>query len=79
MSVTSQQKTTELDEQVQSDLQRYMSQNPEMADELMKIIVQQYNNPKKISEVQNGIRESYEITEQDPSLAESLRAENLQL
>mgnify|MGYP000865311705 CR=1 FL=1 len=40
MSVTSQQnKTDELDEQVVSDLQRFMGQNPEMAEELMKIIV----------------------------------------
>jgi hypothetical protein len=50
-----------------------------MAEEIMKIIVSQYNNPKKVSEVQDGIRAAYDIKAQDPSLAESLRADNLQL
>ena len=76
MSVTSQQATQELQEQVVSDLQRYMTQNPQLAEELMKVIVSQYNNPKKISQVQEGIRQMYDIKTHDTSVADGLRSEN---
>lgn len=80
MSVTSQQnKTGECEELVVSDLQRFMSQNPNMAEELMKIMVSQFNNPTKISLVQSSIQQQFNIECRDTSLADSLRAENLDL
>ena len=39
-----------------SEFEKYLANNPELGQEMMKVVVQLYNNPMKVSEVQPYIK-----------------------
>ena len=62
-----------------SDFQKYMENNPDMANEIMKIVTTLYNTPMKISQVQPFLQQMYNVEKINPELEESLRQENAEL
>ena len=56
-----------------SEFQKYLQGHPEFGQELMKIVVQLYNNPTKQSQVQPFIQKMFEIEKKDPAMADELR------
>ena len=58
-----------------SSFQRYV-ENPEVANQLMRILSNLYNRPMKISQVQPYLKEMFKVEEINPDLEDALRNEN---
>ena len=63
----------------QSDFLKYIQNTPEMSQHLMSILSNLYTRPMKVSQVQTYLQEMFNITIQDPSIADEIREENLEL
>ena len=62
-----------------SEFQKYLQQHPDFGKELMKIVVELYNQPTKQSQVQAQIQKMFDIEKKDASMADQLRQENYEL
>ena len=59
-----------------SEFMKYMSTNPEVSEQMMKILTTLYNNPMKVSEVQPFLQQMYGIEQYDPAQEDTIRGEN---
>lgn len=71
--------TPQEEQLITSDFQRYMENNPEMSEQIMKIVSTLYNKPMKVSQVQQYLRDMFAVEEVNPDLEDSLRQENSEL
>ena len=63
----------------QSEFMKYMADNSECSEQIMRIMTTLYNNPMKISEVQPFLQQMYGIEQYDPAQEDTIRTDNQEL